>query len=73
MPAESGESFGVTVDAIHPGTTVRYHYRGGDSLAVVTEKADGHVTFVGDDCNGKFTYDQIDRMLESGRLLIVLE
>ncbi len=73
MPAEREECLALTVDAIHPGTTVRYHYRGGDAIAAVTEKADGHVTFVGDDCNGKFTYDQIDRMLAEGRLQVVLE
>lgn len=73
MPGNDGDWVAVTVDAIHPGTTVRYHYRTGDSLAVVTDKTEDLVSFVGDDCNGTFTHDQIDRMLAVGSLQIVLK
>lgn len=73
MPAPREESFAVTVDAIHPGTTVRYHYRTGDSLAVVTDKTDDHVAFVGEDCNATFAHDRIDCMLADGRLEVVLQ
>jgi hypothetical protein len=66
-------TFGLTVDAIHPGTTVRYHYRSGSSLATVVEKTADQVTFVGDDCDGTFTYDQIDRLIADGRLQVVLD
>lgn len=62
----------VDVDAVHPGTTVRYHYRTGDALATVVEKTDRYVEFVGDECNGRFTHDQIDRLMADDRLEIVL-
>ncbi|ADB59284.1 hypothetical protein Htur_0384 [Haloterrigena turkmenica DSM 5511] len=66
-------SFRTTVTALHPGTTVRYHYRTGDSLATVVEYTDRVVTFVGPDCDGRFTHDQIDRLLEDDRLEVVLD
>lgn len=73
MTVSRREGLGVTVDAIHPGATVRYHYRGGDSLATVTEKDDQFLTFVGDECDGKFTHEQIDRLIDDGRLQVVLD
>ena len=63
----------VTVDAVHPGTTVRYHYREGSSLATVVEKTDRRVRFTGPDCNGAFNHDQIDRLIGEGRLQVVLD
>lgn len=63
----------VTADALFPGTTVRYHYRTGSSLATVVERTDRIVTFVGEDCDGKFTHGQIDRLFADGRLEIVLD
>ena len=73
MAEAHGNYLGIDTDALHPGTTVHYYYRSGDSVAVVTEKTDEHVTFVGDDCNGTFTHEQIDSMLADGRLEVVLE
>lgn len=64
--------FGTSADAIHVGTTVRYYYRDGDSLATVTEKSEEFITFIGDDCDGRFTHEQIDELLADGRLEIVL-
>ncbi|AEH36381.1 hypothetical protein [Halopiger xanaduensis] len=63
----------TTSEALFPGTTVRYYYRTGDSLATVVERTERFVTFIGDDCDGKFTHDQIDRLFEGGRLEIVLD
>ncbi|MGQ3411451.1 hypothetical protein [Natrinema versiforme] len=63
----------VTAEALHPGTTVRYYYRTGDSLATVVERTDRLVTFVGEDCDGRFTHGQIDRLFADGRLEIVLD
>ena len=63
----------VTSAALLPGTTVRYHYRTGDSLATVTEQTDRYVAFVGDDCDGRFTHEQIERLFADDRLQIVLE
>lgn len=62
----------VTADAIRPGTTVRYYYRTGDALAVVTERTDDLIAFSGEDCSGRFTHNQIDRLLADGRLQVVL-
>lgn len=62
----------ITSTALYPGTTVRYHYRDGNSLATVTERTDRYVTFVGDDCDGKFTHDQIERLFADDRLQLVL-
>ncbi|RKD93383.1 hypothetical protein [Halopiger aswanensis] len=66
-------SLSTTADALFPGTTVRYYYRTGDSLATVVECTDRFVTFIGEDCDGKFTRDQIDRLFEDGRLEVVLD
>lgn len=63
----------VTAAAIHPGTRVRYHHRDGSSRARVTEKTARYVTFAGDDCDGTFTHEQIDRLLTGDRLQIVLD
>ncbi|MDS0476621.1 hypothetical protein [Natrinema sp. 1APR25-10V2] len=63
----------ITSDALHPGTTVRYYYRTGSSLATVVERTDGVVTFVGEDCDGRFTRSQIDRLFDEGRLEVVLD
>ncbi|QSX00969.1 hypothetical protein [Haloterrigena alkaliphila] len=65
--------FRTTVDAIHPGTTVRYHYRSGSSLATVVERTERYVTFVGPNCDGRFTHEQIDRLIEDDRLEVVLD
>lgn len=73
MPVGHKRLFRVTVDAIHPGTTVRYHYRGGSSLATVTAKDETHVTFVGAECDGTFTHEQVDYLVDDGRLQIVLD
>lgn len=63
----------TTADALFPGTTVRYHYRTGDSLATVVERTDRFVTFVGEECDGRFTHDQIDRLIDDDRLEVVLD
>jgi hypothetical protein len=63
----------VTAETIHEGATVRYHWRDGTGLATVTEKTDGRIAFRGSECNGRFTYDQIDRLVEDGRLQVVLD
>ncbi|WP_339105042.1 hypothetical protein [Haloterrigena salinisoli] len=73
MIAPRRSSFRTTATALFPGTTVRYHYRTGDSLATVVERTDRFVTFVGSDCDGRFTHDQIDRLLEDDRLEVVLD
>lgn len=66
------KSLRVTSEAVWPGTTVRYHHRDGDSIATVTERTARFITFVGEECDGKFTHEQIDRLIEDGRLEIVL-
>ncbi|WP_306055263.1 hypothetical protein [Natronococcus wangiae] len=66
-------SLRATGDALLPGTTVRYHYRTGSALATVVERTDEYVTFVGDDCDGRFTHDQIERLFASDRLQVVLD
>ena len=63
----------TTADALFPGATVRYHYRTGDSLATVVERTDRYLTFVGEECDGRFTHNQIDRLIEDGRLEVVLD
>lgn len=63
----------VTAEMIHEGATVRYHWRDGTGLATVTEKTDRRIAFSGPECNGRFTHDQIDRLVEDGRLQIVLD
>ena len=68
-----GKFYRVTAETIHEGTTVRYHWRDGTGLATVTEKTDHRIAFRGPDCNGRFTHDQIDRLVEDGRLQIVLD
>ena len=73
MIAPRWSRFRTTADALFPGTTVRYYYRTGDSLATVVECTDRFVTFVGPECDGRFTHDQIDRLLEDDRLEVVLD
>ncbi|MFC6767565.1 hypothetical protein [Natrinema soli] len=63
----------VTADALFPGTTVHYHYRDGSSLATVVERTESLVAFVGEDCDGRFTRGQIDRLFADGRLEVVLD
>jgi hypothetical protein len=63
----------VGVDAMQVGTTVRHYYRPGDSLATVTEKIDEFVAFVGPDCDGHFTHQQIEEMIDDGRLRVVID
>lgn len=63
----------VDVEAIQVGTSVRFHHRSGESLATVTEKDDEFVAFVGPDCDGHFTHEQIDELIEAGRLQVVLD
>ncbi|PGF16348.1 hypothetical protein CP556_09635 [Natrinema sp. CBA1119] len=73
MALHRREYLSVTAEALHPGTTVRYSYRTGRSLATVVERTDRFVTFVGEDCDGKFTHGQIDRLFADERLEIVLD
>ncbi|ELY59880.1 hypothetical protein QA600_00230 [Natronococcus sp. A-GB1] len=68
-----GTSLGVTAETLHLGTTIRYHYRNGSALATVVERTPERVTFVGDDCDGTFTHDQIDRLFATDRLQVVLD
>ncbi|WP_440766850.1 hypothetical protein [Natronorubrum sp. DTA7] len=63
----------TTAAALFPGTTVHYAYRTGDSLATVVERTDRFVTFVGAECDGRFTHEQIDRLIDDGRLEVVLD
>ncbi|WP_242695586.1 hypothetical protein [Halomontanus rarus] len=69
----SSTALRVTADALAPGATVRYHYRGGNSLATVVERTDRYVAFVGAECDGTFTHDRIDRLIDDDRFQIVLE
>ena len=73
MAVHGTPSLQATGDALFPGTTVQYQYRSGDGLATVVERTERYVTFVGTDCNGKFTHDQIDRLLAADQLRIVLD
>lgn len=73
MSAFGRARFRLTAEAVHPGTTVRYYHRYGSGLATVTEKCDRFVTFVGEDCDGRFSHEQIDRLLDDERLQIVLD
>ncbi|THE64905.1 hypothetical protein D8Y22_09795 [Salinadaptatus halalkaliphilus] len=63
----------LTAAALQPEASVRYHYRDGSSLATVVDRTDQYVTFVGLDCDGRFTHDQIETLLEDGRLEVVLD
>ena len=63
----------TTADALFPGTTVHYRYRTGDSLATVVERTERFVTFVGAECDGRFTHEQITRLIDDGRLEVVLD
>ena len=63
----------TTAAALFPGTTVHYSYRTGDSLATVVERTERFVTFVGEECDGRFTHEQIDRLIDDGRLEVVLD
>ena len=73
MARHRAPSARTTADALFPGTTVRYHYRTGDSLATIIERTERFLTFVGEECDGRFTYDQIDRLIEDDRLEVVLD
>lgn len=73
MALHRREYLSVTAEALRPGTTVRYSYRTGRSLATVVDRTDRLVTFVGEDCDGKFTHGQIDRLFAEERLEIVLD
>lgn len=66
---------GSTIGAEHVlvGTTVRYRWRDRDGLATVVEKTDRYVRFDGPDCGGRFNHDQIDRLVDEGRLEVVLD
>jgi carotenoid cleavage dioxygenase-like enzyme len=68
-----GKFYRVTPETIHEGTTVRYHWRDGTGLATVTEKTDDRIAFRGPECNGRFTHDQIERLVQDGRLEVVLD
>ncbi|WP_436346685.1 hypothetical protein [Natronorubrum sp. FCH18a] len=63
----------TTAAALFPGTTVHYSYRTGDSLATVVERTERFVTFVGEECDGRFTHEQINRLIDDGRLEVVLD
>lgn len=63
----------TTAAHVHLGTTVRYRWRNGSGLATVVERTDRIVGFDGPDCDGRFTPDQIDRLIEEGRLEVVLD
>ena len=65
--------FTVTAAALNPGTSIRYYYGDGDSLATVVRRSEDYVSFLGAECNGTFTYDQIERLFAEGRLEIVLD
>ncbi|WP_254863507.1 hypothetical protein [Halovivax gelatinilyticus] len=72
MRQRSSDLYRLTAEAFLPGTTLVYHHRDGADVATVTE-ADGRVVaFAGDDVDGRFTYGQIEILLESGRLEVVL-
>lgn len=68
-----GRSLALTAETLHLGTTIRYHYRTGSALATVVERTPERVTFVGEDCDGTFTHDQIDRLFATDRLQVVLD
>lgn len=62
----------VTAEALFPGTTVCYHHREGSDRATITETDGTFVTFIGENCDARFTNRQVNRLLEAGRLEIVL-
>lgn len=55
------------------GTTVRYRWRDGSGLATVVERTDGFVRFDGPDCDGRFTLEQVERLIADDRLSVVLD
>lgn len=63
----------TTAAAIHDDTTLRYHWNNGNGLATVTEKTDKYIEFSGPECNGRFTHEQINTLIENGRLQIVID
>ena len=63
----------TTAAALFVGTTVRYRWRDGAGLATVTAATDDYVSFSGPECNGRFSRDQIDRLIADGRLEVVLD
>ncbi|MFC3958094.1 hypothetical protein [Halovivax cerinus] len=72
MPEATPEPRRMTAAALLPGTTVIYHHRHGCDRATITETDGTFVTFVGENCDARFTTRQIDRLLDAGRLEIVL-
>ncbi|AGB16786.1 hypothetical protein Halru_2199 [Halovivax ruber XH-70] len=72
MPETTQDVRRLTADALVPGTTVCYHHRQGRDLATITETDGTFVTFVGENCDARFTHRQIERLLDAGRLEIVL-
>lgn len=71
--ADPSHYYRTTSKHIHVGTTVRYHWRGRIGLATVVETTDRYVTFVGSDCDGRFNRDQINQLINEGRLQVVLD
>ena len=72
MAEASPDTRRISAGALFPGTTVCYHHRQGSDRATITERDDKFVTFVGENCDARFTHRQIDRLLEAGRLEVVL-
>lgn len=72
MPEATPDARQITAAALFPGTIVRYHHRRGSDLATITETDETFVTFVGENCDARFTHRQIDRLLEAERLEVVL-
>lgn len=63
----------TTADALHLGASIRYFWKDSDGLATVTEKSDEHVFFEGPECDGWFTHEQINTLIDDGRLEVVLD
>lgn len=62
----------VTAAALLPGTTVRYHDGADSSLATVVDRTGHSVTLAGEGCDGTYTTGQLERLLATGHLRIVL-
>lgn len=72
MAEASSDTRRISAAALFPGTTVCYHHRRGSDRATITERDDTFITFVGENCDARFTHRQIDRLLEAERLEVVL-